>query len=298
LCLPSLTVGLPVGFTAQPGSPLGWKELRSAIEFTKSDIISNFTTCFPFLMDYFAEMAASYPDDTDRWAAIKSSARQGNLMARVAYGISFLPGGSNDVNTTKAMKYFKSAARGGCPEGQILYASLIEDDHPKKSIAYFKLAARQGDPMAQVIRGLNITDDRKAALKFEASANQGFACGEVLYGIRCMVGVGVPRNHDKAFQYFTRAAKSGNPQILFLAALGLWEQGKRETEFSTVTKWLKESADLGYAPAQTWYAWMVENGKGVEKNVASAIEYYRKAVDIGYGPARPGLLRCRKNEDL
>jgi TPR repeat protein len=50
--------------------------------------------------------------------------------------------------------------------------------------------------------------------------------------------------------------------------------------------------------AQAYYAWALENGFGVKKNTKLAAEFYKKAVDAGYGLAQDGLRRCTESESL
>lgn len=56
------------------------------------------------------------------------------------------------------------------------------------------------------------------------------------------------------------------------------------------------AADQGYTPAQFNLAEMLENGRGVEKNVPEAIKLYKIASDNGRADAKKKLNYLMKNE--
>jgi TPR repeat protein len=60
----------------------------------------------------------------------------------------------------------------------------------------------------------------------------------------------------------------------------------------------RASADQNFPPGQIAYAWMLEHGRGTNKNVAKAVKYYKKAVDKKYKMTKAGLRRCQRLTDV
>ncbi len=54
-------------------------------------------------------------------------------------------------------------------------------------------------------------------------------------------------------------------------------------------RWTLEAADRGIPAADSYLADMYEQGLGVERNFRKALEYYRKAARVHFGPAENGL---------
>jgi TPR repeat protein len=56
---------------------------------------------------------------------------------------------------------------------------------------------------------------------------------------------------------------------------------------------MKRSVDQGRSLAQYNYAFYLEEGRGVEKDVSLAAHYYKLAMDQGLAEAKEGYERCR-----
>jgi TPR repeat protein len=54
-------------------------------------------------------------------------------------------------------------------------------------------------------------------------------------------------------------------------------------------QWYRKAAELGYAPSQTSLAWMYENGRGVARDYAVALDWYRKAAAQGHARAQASI---------
>lgn len=59
-----------------------------------------------------------------------------------------------------------------------------------------------------------------------------------------------------------------------------------------IAKLYAQAAELGYAPAQNLLGKCYQDGRGVEKNIEKAFEWYKRAADQGLSEAQYNLARC------
>jgi len=66
--------------------------------------------------------------------------------------------------------------------------------------------------------------------------------------------------------------------------LGLMYQYGRgvDKNISTAVEWFRKAAEQGYADAQFRLGLKYEEGCGVDKNESTAVEWYRKAAEQGH----------------
>jgi len=89
---------------------------------------------------------------------------------------------------------------------------------------------------------------------------------------------------------FWQAQKGqGDPQTIFCA--GTWyENGTGvQPDSKTAVNYYRRAADLGYAPAQTAMGEAYDHGQGVPQNYAEALKWYRKAAEQGFAAAQNNL---------
>ena len=59
-----------------------------------------------------------------------------------------------------------------------------------------------------------------------------------------------------------------------------------------IAKLYAQAAELGYAPAQNLLGKCYQDGRGVEKNIEKAFDWYKRAADQGLSEAQYNLARC------
>ena len=92
--------------------------------------------------------------------------------------------------------------------------------------------------------------------------------------------------------YMKKSAKMGYvPSMLFLGKYFLKGDGRCEADYHESFKWYKMAADNQSAEGAYNSAKLIEEGKGVKKNLKAAFELYKKASDMGYAPALNELGR-------
>ena len=68
-----------------------------------------------------------------------------------------------------------------------------------------------------------------------------------------------------------------------------------QQQFEQSTELLRQAAERGYAPAQTYYAGSLKMGIGVPQDLPAAVEWYRKAAAQKYPYAYFELAICYQN---
>jgi TPR repeat protein len=293
--------GSPI-ITNAPGTKFTAKDLiESVISLFDNPDVYDVKYFFPFLVEYNETFKPSTSDPTERCDALKAAARKGNLYARVLYAGCFEDGFGRPKNIRKALKHYQLAADRGSPEAPvsiffILYNDAITDYGEKRAINYLDLAAKHGDGYGQWLRGvLHFEDDepRAAVPLFKKAANQGNILGELFYGICLLFGYGTAGNKRKGVEYLARVKKEEWAFPVFVAGLALHSANLHP---KTATSCFRFGAKKDIHVAQAYYAWALEKGIGVKQNRKRAAEFYKKAVDAGYGPARDGFRRCGRSK--
>lgn len=128
------------------------------------------------------------------------------------------------------------------------------------------------------------------ALKLElAAAGYGDTRALIRMGERMLYGVGVSSDAARAMDYFREAAQGGSPEAAYWlgSALALQEGVPIGQTLSgpppltenmlLAAKWLRKSAEGGYARGQLAYGEILENGIGAAPDQDSALEWYARA---------------------
>lgn len=107
-------------------------------------------------------------------------------------------------------------------------------------------------------------------------------------------GIGTTGDYNKAFDYYSRAAKSESTDLadqyainlsntaiglLYINGLGVEEDVELAVEYFTT------ASDNGYAKASYYLGQIYEKGIDVDRDYEQAMEYYLKAADADYAPA-------------
>ena len=101
--------------------------------------------------------------------------------------------------------------------------------------------------------------------------------------------------YEKARVWFERLAQGGDPEGWF--HLALIHVAKRDPP-ERALPYLREAADKGYGRANHWLGSLYESGKGVPKDEALALEWYRKGARYGFIAAQNGAIRLEAKTGL
>lgn len=241
--------------------------------------------------------------DADDLKRITPAAEGGSAASQVLLAVAYLNGdGGLAKDPAKAAYWFEQAAiRGNA------YAE-----------------ERLGDLYAQ---GLGVPANAKLAFDWRIkAANRGIVQAQVKVGKMYQEGVGVGKNIDQAIHWFHRAAAEGDPEAQFLLGKLYHYGGDVEVDRAAARSWFEKAAQQGYEGAvqllnliesvgyqidEGWHNRLPELRKladdgdleaeyqlalryergigGVKKDIAIAVDWYRRAAAGGHQLAKRKL---------
>lgn len=199
-----------------------------------------------------------------------------------------------------------NAAEPTDPAGQFLLAQKYEKGNgiPKdlaRAFHWYEKSAKQGFPPAQFETAL-FHDLGKAGMKkdyiaaaywYGKAAEQGEVNSQYnLGGLLWEGGFGLERDREKAMDWWFLAALQGHAGSQHNLGYAYALRGKQDPEqFKKAYYWYHQAADQR-SPKDLWHLGVFcENGLGVEKDIGSAIYWYRKAAAKGHPEARERLKK-------
>ena len=223
----------------------------------------------------------------------------------------------------------KQAAEQGDAEGQWRLGVHYRDGDGvaqdyKEAAKWFRKAAEQGHAKAQsalgncYYYGEGVEKDYAEAVKwYRKSAEQGYAVGQCNLGNSYYNGEGVEKDYAEAIKWYRKAAEPRNQGIFYSDAKGDTKDIKRmtaagqeyapaqcalgncyyygrgvEKDYAEAVKWYRKAAEQGLAEAQYELGLCYRDGEGVEKNYAETVKWYRKSAEQGYASAQCALGNC------
>lgn len=184
------------------------------------------------------------------------------VEAMFELGLCYIHGIGTEQDIHKSFECFSEAAQSGLPEAQYELA-----------VCY-----RYGEGTEQNIE--------EALFWYEEAASQGYLKAYHNMGVIYQNGLGgIPKDNNKAFDCFKKAAEEENVESFFcigqcyLNGLGV---DKNEKEAAC---WFKKAAEFGEPDSMFHLAWMYQEGIGVEQNSKLSVEYLYKSAEAGWEPA-------------
>ncbi|KAG9295416.1 hypothetical protein G9A89_013445 [Geosiphon pyriformis] len=158
--------------------------------------------------------------------------------------------------------------------------------------------ARKGHPYAQINLAsilINSKRDYESARQlYELAAQGGQAAAWTELGKMYRMGTGIQQNHKKALECFEKGAAGGNRESIFM--LGVYASTVYPTldnkpDQELAFKHFEAAAQKGLPEAQYNVGERYVKGKGVEKNISRAAEYWKMAAFQGFQLAQANLGR-------
>ena len=141
---------------------------------------------------------------------------------------------------------------------------------------------------------------RKVVAAYKAKADAGDAKSQYLYANALHKGLGVPKDNQLAFDYAVKAAKGGCKHSLYLVGLGMkdgWKQQpdskKAENFFKNFIAWAQTVPKDATASHLLGNCYLI--GLGVKEDKECAMQFYKRASDLGDQEARVKLALCYVN---
>ena len=239
----------------------------------------------------------------------QKAAEQGHVEALCSLGRLYQAGGGVPKDDARAVRCFRQAAEQGHAEAQYTLAlccatgrGVAKND--AQAVKWFLHATVQGHAEAQYALARNYgitvsiaTDDVQAARRhqeaaeegesqavqwYRKAADQGDAEAQYRLGVAYHYGEGVGEDRHKAFEWLQKSAKQGYAQAQRLL---------REKNFLLYLLYLFDMVDYGDAEAQFELGGMYEEGSGISKDDAQAVQWYQKAAEQGHAEALDALTR-------
>ncbi|VDM27094.1 unnamed protein product [Toxocara canis] len=190
---------------------------------------------------------------------------QGNPIGQSGLGVMYMYGKGVKQDYSKALKLFTLAAEQGWVDGQLNLGHM-----------HYK--------------GLGVKRDFKLAIKYFQLASQS---GHILAFFNLAqihaTGTGVPRNCHTAVELYKNVAERGRWSERLMEAYGSYREGRTD---EAAFKYLF-LAELGYEPAQTNFAYIIDRGETdlfpPNEALQRALLHWQRSANQDYALARVKL---------
>lgn len=208
------------------------------------------------------------PDYDEAAVVIKIAADRGSAAALCDYGVYLMNGDGVEKDETGAVRCWEKAAE--------------QDFAP----AQYKLGVCYMQGACGVEK-----DEAKAAQYFIKAAEGGNRDSMLNMSIFYGNGIGVDVDRQKSLEYLEKAAEMEQPvACCYLGAALTARENSSEEDLARGAKLLEKAAEMGHTEAQFIYGRCCEDGRGVEKDLAEAAGWYRRAAKAGMPQANAALI--------
>jgi len=190
--------------------------------------------------------------DAGRWDKVVES---GDADARYHLGLMYELGIGVAQDAAQAQALYFLAAKQDDVRAHLALAKMLESQNEDSHVDWYRAAAQRENPEAQYVLGKKLS-----------------------------TGQGLEQDPFAGLVWYTRAADKGNPHAL--AELGRLCSGGLD---SVAVTCYRQLADLGDAHGQFMLAQTFANGKGVEKNLHTAVYWWQQAALQGHAQAQGAL---------
>ncbi len=122
---------------------------------------------------------------------------------------------------------------------------------------------------------------------YEDFANRGDMQCQVFSGWMTYEGLGTPKNVERAFIWFQKAADKGSSEGAFYCGKMLVTQGR----YAEADSWFSNAARTNFGPAVLWMGLLRTRGLIADSDFAAGLSYLREAVRLGNLPAQRELVQ-------
>ena len=213
---------------------------------------------------------------------------------------------ANDATLKECFGYFGRAAGKDDPNGHYnigvcyLYGWGFRKD-AALAMDHLKRAAEMDQPKAinligEMYRdGITVEQNPELAAKyFSQSSMLGYPRGQYNYAVALLAGDGIEKNEARAASLLKSASDRGLIEATDAYAKCLYDGVGVEASNpeEAVSMWRRGAVNLKYPPSMDKLATSYREGKGIEKNEAWAVAWYKRAADYGYVTAMRHLADC------
>lgn len=270
--------------------------------FKKGADNGNLTSIF-YCGKMMLEGIGTKQDKKDGANYLLKAAESGFPQAMYYVGNCYMNGDGLTKNAEQAVKWYKLAAGKGAhlaewdlaqcyregngtpvnyEQALFWYAEACEKGH-KNAFKKLITDSIQGTPFIAYMKGMKayINKDYEEALKqFKIVEKAKVIDGNVMEGA-IIANSGYSKHNMKKGIKLLQDAGKNNAQAMYLLAV-LYEAGKGvDKDMAVAVDYMRKAADMGYAPAECGLADMYFEGRGVNQDYVKAVEWYAKAYAQG-----------------
>ena len=241
----------------------------------------------------------------------RKAAEQNHVSAQYKLALAYETGNGVKKDLAEAVKWYKKAAEKGNTEAQkkLKTTELLLNAQNGSAEAQYQLAQAYET-------GDGVPKDLAEAVKwYRKAADQGIADAQYKLALAYENGNGVKKDLTEAVKWSQKAAEQGIADAQYKLALAYQTGNGMKKNLSEAVKWYRKAANQGHTTArnelktaelmlnaqndnteaQYKLALAYETGDGVPKDLAEALNWYRKAAEQGHAEAQKKL---RVNELL
>ena len=244
---------------------------------------------------YFKGIYGSKGDEPDYNMArywYEEGLKNGCIDAYYNLGVMYEFGYGADSDIDKALEYFQKSAEYGYSEAMCEIGVLYENgyidgiNHPEEAMNWYKKAAKTGSAEAMYRIGImyeNAGNYENAKVWYSYAASNGDVNSMIDLAYLFYYGSFGEVDYENAFLWFQKAANAGSSTALEMLGNMYMEGMGTEQSYEKAKRCFEQEIVNGVASDDTYYSlgYMYQKGLGVEADVNIAVEYYKKAADLG-----------------
>ena len=220
---------------------------------------------------------------------INKAVRQEDDAACAFIAKQYLTGEHIGRDYKKAALYAAKAARHNQPDALCLLGDIrqyglgIQTDL-EKAREYYEHAVKYGSLVA--MQRLLMLDSRshvdnpaynRETLEFQQSLERNYQSGFALH-----YGIGVAQDFERAFAYYSMAARNGHPKAQTNLGMMYYNGEGVEADAKQAARWFTQAATQGDTTAQYNLACLHYSGIGVPQDSEIACKWLQTAIDSGH----------------
>jgi TPR repeat protein len=177
---------------------------------------------------------------------------------------------------------------------------LIQNDDLDNAISALELGSAEGHVISQGLLGFsylqkaNLYKNTSIALLLHA-ANNNDPFAQLILGECHELGINLPKDNTKAFEYYLNSAKSGNAKAQYKLGQCYATAIGTDLNLSQAANWYRKSAEQGEVDAQIAFGLCYRFGWGVTLDHIEAVRWLEKAAASGSQEAKNTLVRWGKS---
>ena len=218
----------------------------------------------------------SDPGRAERWA--RRGAEAGSAACMNWYGFLRVKRGEAD----EGIRWLVRAADGGDRQALLTLGKLYAAKDRDKSMQYLRRAARADVPEAMFLLARMVATPAAARAWLVKASQAGHVRAKLALASMYAAGRGGQRDYSKARELIDQAARGGEAETVYLAAMMLRDEvGDIDSDGPAIVTWLIRATDAGHRKARVELGRCYLFGRGVDDNVFDAMKYLKPAAEAG-----------------